>query len=88
LTVHTSSAAIGSNVNPQAALPLNGRQLSQLYLLAPGANGWWRQLDIRFSGRANQENAVRFDGIEASSIIDASPGINGRFRRGSAYRTV
>src|SRR5262249_45679184 len=82
-----SSAAIGTNVNSRevATLPLNGRQLSQLYLLAPGAQtaGGGSFDNIRFSGRANQENAVRFDGVEASSIIDASPGnLNGEISTG------
>jgi hypothetical protein len=76
--IDTSSAAIGANVNARevGTLPLNGRQLSQLYLLAPGAQtaGGGTFDNIRFSGRANQENAVRFDGIQGSSIIDASPG--------------
>ena len=37
--VETSSAAVSANINSRevATLPLNGRQLSQLYLLAPGA---------------------------------------------------
>ena len=37
--VDTSSAKIGVNVSERevASMPLNGRQLSQLYLLAPGA---------------------------------------------------
>ncbi|MCU1235452.1 MAG: hypothetical protein JWP63_3419, partial [Candidatus Solibacter sp.] len=83
----TSSAAIGANINARevATLPLNGRQLSQLYLLAPGAQtaGGGSFDNIRFSGRANQENAVRFDGVEASSIIDASPGnLNGEISTG------
>src|SRR5262249_33723081 len=86
-TIDFSSAAIGANVNARevAQLPLNGRQLSQLYLLAPGAQtaGAGSFDNIRFSGRANQENAVRFDGIEASSIIDASPGnLNGEVSTG------
>jgi carboxypeptidase family protein len=76
--VDTSSASIGANVNARevSQLPLNGRQLSQLYLLAPGAQtaGGGSFDNIRFSGRANQENEVKFDGIEGSSIIDASPG--------------
>ncbi len=85
--VDTSSAAIGANINSRevAQLPLNGRQLSQLYLLAPGAQtaGGGSFDNIRFSGRANQENAVRFDGVEASSIIDASPGnLNGEISTG------
>lgn len=95
--VDTSSAAISANVNSRevAQLPLNGRQLSQLYLLAPGAQtaGGGSFDNIRFSGRANQENAVRFDGVEASSIIDASPGnLNGEvstgFRLQNSLETV
>ena len=37
--VETSSASMGANVNSRevGTLPLNGRQLSQLYLLTPGA---------------------------------------------------
>lgn len=79
--VETSSAAMGANVDVRevAELPINGRQLSQLYLQAPGAqntgNGQYN--DIRFNGRATDQNAVRFDGIEASGIVDASPGVVG-----------
>src|SRR5215471_15481304 len=95
--VDTSSAAIGANVNSRevGTLPLNGRQLSQLYLLAPGAQtaGGGSFDNIRFSGRANQQNAVRFDGVEGSSIIDASPGnLNGEsstgFRLQASLETV
>jgi hypothetical protein len=95
--VDTSSAAIGTNVNARevGTLPLNGRQISQLYLLTPGAQtaGGGSFDNIRFSGRANQQNAVRFDGIEASSVIDASPGnLNGEtstgFRLQSSLETV
>src|SRR5581483_2817515 len=86
-TIDTSSAAIGTNVNSRevGTLPLNGRQLSQLYLLAPGAQtaGGGSFDNIRFSGRANQENAIKFDGVEGSSIIDASPGnLNGEISTG------
>ncbi len=78
----TSSARMGANVNEKEvhSLPLNGRQLSQLYLQAPGAlnSGSGTFGDIRFSGRAVQQNAIRFDGVEGSAIIDASPGnLNG-----------
>jgi hypothetical protein len=87
VVVDTSSARIGGNVNERevATLPLNGRQLSQLYLLVPGAQtaGGGSFDNIRFSGRANQQNALRFDGIEGSSIIDASPGnLNGETSTG------
>jgi hypothetical protein len=85
--IDMSSAAVGANINSRevAQLPLNGRQMSQLYLLAPGAQtaGGGSFDNIRFSGRANQENAVRYDGVEASSIIDASPGnLNGEISTG------
>ena len=81
-TVDTTSARIGANVNQieVANLPLNGRQLSQLYLQAPGSvnTGSGSFFDIRFSGRSNEQNAVRFDGIEGSAIIDSNPGnLNG-----------
>ena len=77
-----SSARIGANVSTRevAELPMNGRQVSQLYLLAPGAvnNGSGTFDNIRFSGRSNQQNVIRFDGVEGSSIIDSSPGnLNG-----------
>lgn len=39
VALDTASACMGANVNQRevASLPLNGRQLSQLYLQAPGA---------------------------------------------------
>lgn len=78
----TSDARIGLSVTPRqvAELPLNGRQISQLYLLAPGAvnSGGGAFDNIRFSGRSNQQNILRTDGVESTSIIDASPGnLNG-----------
>src|ERR1044071_948567 len=77
--IDTSSARMGATVNERevVGLPLNGRQLSQLYLQAPGTvnSGAGTFGDIRFSGRAVQQNVVRFDGVEGSAIIDASPGV-------------
>jgi hypothetical protein len=77
-----SSARMGVNVSPRdvESLPVNGRQMSQLMLQAPGSQnagtGTWQ--DIRFSGRAVEQNAIRYDGIEGSAIIDAAPGnLNG-----------
>ena len=63
-----------------ANLPVNGRQMSQLMLQAPGSQnagtGTWQ--DIRFSGRAVEQNVIKYDGIEASAIIDSAPGnVNG-----------
>ncbi len=76
--IDTSSARMGANVNPREVegLPLNGRQLSQLYLQAPGSvnTGSGTFVDIRFSGRSNEQNAIRYDGIEGSAIVDANPG--------------
>ena len=86
-TIDVSSARMGANVNERevANMPLNGRQLSQLYLLAPGAqtSGGGSYDNIRFSGRANQQNAIRYDGVEGSAIVDASPGnLNGETSTG------
>jgi hypothetical protein len=80
--VDVSSASIGVNVSEREVLnlPVNGRQMSQLMLQAPGSQnagtGTWN--DVRFSGRANQQNVIKFDGVEGSAIIDSAPGnING-----------
>ena len=95
--IDTGTASMGVNVNPREveALPLNGRQLSQLYLQAPGSvnSGSGTFGDIRFSGRAVQQNVIRYDGIEGSAIIDASPGnLNGEvpspFRLQSSLENV
>src|SRR4029434_6292882 len=74
----TSSAKIGANVSEREVqgLPVNGRQMSQLMLQAPGSQnagtGTWN--DVRFSGRANNQHVIKCDGVEGSAIIDASPG--------------
>ncbi len=80
--VDMSSARVGINVGERdvSNLPVNGRQMSQLMLQAPGSQnagtGTWQ--DIRFSGRAVEQNAIRYDGIEGSAIIDSAPGnLNG-----------
>ena len=81
-TLDLSSARIGVNVGEREVLnlPINGRQMSQLMLQAPGSvnsgTGTWQ--DVRFSGRAIEQNAIRYDGVEGSSIIDSAPGnLNG-----------
>src|SRR4030095_14076014 len=81
-TIDLSSARIGANVSEREVqeLPVNGRQMSQLLLQAPGSQnagtGTWQ--DIRFSGRAVEQNVIRSDGIEGSAIIDSAPGnVNG-----------
>jgi Carboxypeptidase regulatory-like domain/TonB dependent receptor len=81
-SIDLSSARMGVNVSERdvAGLPVNGRQMSQLLLQAPGSlnsgTGTWQ--DIRFSGRAVEQNVIKYDGIEGSAIIDAAPGnVNG-----------
>jgi hypothetical protein len=70
-----SSARIGVNVSEREVqnLPVNGRQMSQLMLQAPGSQnagtGTWN--DVRFSGRANQQNVIRYDGVEAIPLVAA-----------------
>jgi len=95
--VNTQSAAMTANVNQREVegLPVNGRQLSQLELQAPGAQntGAGTFADIRFNGRANQQNVIRYDGVEGSAIIDSSPGnLNGEiptpFRLQSSLENV
>ncbi len=81
-TLDTSSARIGGNVASREVeeLPINGRQISQLYLLVPGATnaGTGNFDNIHFSGRSVEQNILRLDGIESTSIIDTSPGnLNG-----------
>src|SRR5215471_13945662 len=80
--IDLGSARLGVNVSERdvQGLPVNGRQMSQLMLQAPGSvnsgTGTWQ--DVRFSGRAVEQNAVRYDGVEGSAIIDAAPGnLNG-----------
>jgi hypothetical protein len=94
---NTGSASIGANVIPREVegLPLNGRQLSQLYLQAPGSvnSGSGTYGDIRFTGRAVEQNEIRYDGIEGTAIIDTSPGnLNGEiptpFRLQSSLENV
>ena len=61
-TIDLSSARIGANVSEREVqqLPVNGRQMSQLLLQAPGSQnagtGTWQ--DIRFSGRAGEQNVI------------------------------
>jgi hypothetical protein len=94
---NTGSATMGANVVPREVqgLPLNGRQLSQLYLQAPGSQnaGSGTYGDIRFNGRAVEQNIIRYDGVEGTAIIDASPGnLNGEvpspFRLQSSLENV
>lgn len=93
----SGSASMSANVIPREiqGLPINSRQLSQLYLQAPGSvnSGSGTFGDIRFSGRAVEQNIVRYDGVEGTAIIDSSPGnLNGEiptpFRLQSSLENV
>jgi len=78
-TLDLSSAKMGVNVSEREmqGLPVNGRQMSQLMLQAPGSQnagtGTWN--DVRFSGRAVEQNVIKYDGVEGSGVIDAAPGV-------------
>lgn len=77
--IDLSSASMGVNVDQREVtnLPLNGRQVSQLFLQAPGSqnNGTGTWGEIRLSGRSWEENAIRYDGIEGSAVISGAPGV-------------
>ena len=75
--IDTSSAAIGGNVSARevAQLPINGRQISQLYLMTPGAVNFGAGTfdDMRFNGRSYEQNAIRYDGVDGGGIISNNP---------------
>jgi hypothetical protein len=95
--LETRSATVGGNVSPRevAELPINGRQLSQLYMMTPGAVNFGSGTfdDIRFNGRSFEENALRYDGIEAGGIISNNPSniggeLSGVFRLQASLENV
>src|SRR5438105_14839471 len=51
-------------------VPLNGRNLASLMVLAPGAInvGGGSQTSIRFVGRSRDDNNYTFDGIDATGV--------------------
>src|SRR5215468_880834 len=75
--VQTQTASIAGTVGSESVnnLPINGRMISNLYLLAPGAqlSGSGNFGDVRFFGRSNEQNVIRYDGIQAGTIIDSNP---------------
>ena len=76
--IDTSSNRLGTNISSRevAEMPVNGRNYSQLFANAPGSTnvGSGNFNELRFNGRANQQNQVKLDGNDASAIFDASPG--------------
>src|SRR5579859_666426 len=71
-----SNATFGGTIQSVqvAKLPLNGRNLTNLELLAPGAidSGSGAQSSIRFSGNGTDDNNFRLDGVDASGVFHAS----------------
>jgi hypothetical protein len=95
-TVDVSSARTGANISSSEVgqMPLNGRTYSLLALAAPGAtNTTDGAFDkIRFNGKATEQNAFRYDGIDASAVFDSAPGwltVSGsQFRLQNSVETV
>ena len=71
-----SNATFGGTVQSVqiSQLPLNGRNITNLELLAPGAidSGSGSQSTIRFSGNGTDDNNFRLDGVDASGIFHGS----------------
>jgi hypothetical protein len=96
--VQTNTASIAATIGeePVNNLPINGRMISNLYLLAPGAqlSGSGSFGDVRFFGRSNEQNVIRYDGIQAGTIIDSNPadltGANGasQFRLSQSIENI
>jgi hypothetical protein len=67
-----SDATFGGTVQSVQVqeLPLNGRNIATLELLAPGAidNGTGQQASIRFAGQGIDDGNYRLDGVDASGV--------------------
>jgi hypothetical protein len=73
-TVDLTDAEIGSAVTNRQieSMPLNGRNWATLMTFAPGAtnSGEGNQGNIRFFGRARDDNNWTFDGVDATGVKD------------------
>jgi len=73
-TIERTHAEIGSSVTSRQieSTPLNGRNWATLMTFAPGAtnSGEGNQGNIRFFGRARDDNNWTFDGVDATGIKD------------------
>ena len=71
-----SNAAVSGTVQSIqiSSLPLNGRNITNIETLAPGAmdSGSGSQQTIRFEGNGTDDNNFRLDGIDASGVFHAS----------------
>ncbi len=72
--INRSSAEIGEAITREQieATPLNGRNWATMMTFAPGATntGEGNQGNIRFFGRARDDNNWTFDGVDATGIKD------------------
>jgi hypothetical protein len=75
-TLNKEDATFGGTIQSVqvARLPLNGRNIATLELLAPGAidSGTGQQSSIRFAGGGIDDNNFRFDGVDASGVLRQS----------------
>ncbi len=71
-----SNATFGGTIQSVqvSKIPLNGRNITNLELLAPGAidSGSGAQSSIRFSGNGTDDNNFRLDGVDAGGVFHAS----------------
>src|ERR1700733_9199376 len=71
-----SNATFGGTIQSVqiSKIPLNGRNITNLELLAPGAidSGSGAQQTIRFVGNGTDDNNFRLDGVDASGVFHAS----------------
>lgn len=74
--LNKSDATFGGTIHSVqiAKIPLNGRNITNLELLAPGAidSGSGAQSSIRFAGNGTDDNNFRLDGVDASGVFHAS----------------
>jgi hypothetical protein len=74
--LNKSDATVGGTIQSVqiAKIPLNGRNITNLELLAPGAidSGSGAQSSIRFVGNGTDDNNFRLDGVDASGVFHAS----------------
>lgn len=72
--LETNSAAVASVIQSAQVqnIPLNGRNWATLMVLTPGAidTGDSDQKSVRFVGRSIDENSFRFDGVDATGIVN------------------
>ena len=76
LAARSLGTSLTLGLEDMQTIPTNGRNLTSLVLLTPGAttdgNGSWSS--IRVQGKSNQQNYLSIDGIDGTFVWDATPG--------------